>query len=412
MLEDFQTKKSAADVLLRMQAAAVTEFDTDQIRGLYGSQPLPSVAGVSGVGIVTEGNGKFKEGDRALLTTATGCWASYVAAEEAQLLKVPASIPVEYASTFVVGPMVAYRMLKASGLKSGDFMVLSGASSLIGVCALQMAKALGIHAVGIVTRSPQQALQLEKLKQMGLDVCGDNMYDIQRMFGQAAPKVAVSLVGGTSAGYLAQLLADDGLMLTCIAASDKPQIIPSAELAQKNITIQGISPFKYLQSEATLDKQTVVSEVAALVEANQLKASIVRREFGDVYSAIDQASAGVHNVVLMHSGTEKTWANGSGDTYMAVDAQLQENWDAAQAAQDPYLKSGREQPWDVVEGSVPGPISPELQSKFAAVRTEEELMATIESLSFEEKRQLGLPDMQPVVMTRTELRQAVGALKQ
>ena len=58
-----------------------------------------------------------------------------------------------------------------------------------------------------VCSSPQQALQLEKLKQMGLDVCGDNMYDIQRMFGQAAPKVAVSLVGGTSAGYLAQLLA-------------------------------------------------------------------------------------------------------------------------------------------------------------------------------------------------------------
>ena len=58
------------------------------------------------------------------------------------------------------------------------------------------------------------------------------------------------------------------------------------------------------------------------------------------------------------------------------------------------------------------PLYYQLQSKFAAVRTEEELMATIESLSFEEKRQLGLPDMQPVVMTRTELRQAVGALKQ
>ena len=45
-------------------------------------------------------------------------------------------------------------------------------------------------------------------------------------------------------------------------------------------------------------------------------------------------------------------------------AQLQENWDAAQAAQDPYLKSGREQPWDVVEGSVPGPISPEVWPPF------------------------------------------------
>ena len=30
-LENFQTKKSAADVLLRMQAAAVTQFDTDQV---------------------------------------------------------------------------------------------------------------------------------------------------------------------------------------------------------------------------------------------------------------------------------------------------------------------------------------------------------------------------------------------
>ena len=56
---------------------------------------------------------------------SAGCWASYVAAEEAQLLKVPASIPVEYASTFVVGPMVAYRMLKASGLKSGKCVVSS-----------------------------------------------------------------------------------------------------------------------------------------------------------------------------------------------------------------------------------------------------------------------------------------------
>ena len=42
---------------------------------------------------------------------------------------------------------------------------------------------------------------------MGLDVCADNMYEIQGMFGNSCPKVAVSLVGGSSSAYLAQLLA-------------------------------------------------------------------------------------------------------------------------------------------------------------------------------------------------------------
>uniref|UniRef100_A0A7S4FQV2 Alcohol dehydrogenase-like C-terminal domain-containing protein n=1 Tax=Eutreptiella gymnastica TaxID=73025 RepID=A0A7S4FQV2_9EUGL len=395
-----------------MQAAAVTQFDTDQIGGLYGSPPLPSVAGVSGVGIVTEDKGKFKEGDHAIIAAPTGCWASYVAADEATLIKVPSSIPVEYASTFVVGPMVAYRILQASGLKAGDHMVLSGANGLIGASVLQMAKSRGIHAVGIVNRGPHQAMQLEKLKQMGLDVCADNMYEIQGMFGNSCPKVAVSLVGGSSSAYLAQLLAEDGHIFTCTAASDKPQIIPSADLAAKNITIQGFSPFKYLQAEAALDKDAMVSEIAGMIEANQLKATVVRCEFDNLFTAIDQASAGVHNFVLMHSGTEKTWANRSGDSYMAIDQQLQENWDTAQAAQDPYLKSGREQPWDIVEGSMADAISPQLAAKFAGVSTEEELMAAIEALSFEEKRQLGLPDLEPVVLTPKELKQAVAELKQ
>ena len=54
----------------------------------------------------------------------------------------------------------------------------------------------------------------------------------------------------------------------------------------------------------------------------------------------------------------------------------------------------------------------QLAAKFAGVSTEEELMAAIEALSFEEKRQLGLPDLEPVVLTPKELKQAVAELKQ
>ena len=111
------------------------------------------MAGVTGAGIVTKAAGAFKEGDHAVLATGSGSWAAYAVADASKLVKVPSTMPMEYASSMAIGPMAAYQILKSSGLKAGDVMVLNGADSLLGMCTLQLAKAWGINAVGTMTWS-------------------------------------------------------------------------------------------------------------------------------------------------------------------------------------------------------------------------------------------------------------------
>ena len=93
--EDFQAKASASDVVLRMEAAPVTQLDLDHVRGLYGPITAPCVAGVTGAGIVTKAAGAFKEGDHAVLATGSGSWAAYAVADASKLVKVPSTMPME-----------------------------------------------------------------------------------------------------------------------------------------------------------------------------------------------------------------------------------------------------------------------------------------------------------------------------
>ena len=109
----------------------------------------------------------------------------------------------------------------------------------------------------------------------------------------------------------------------------------------------------------------------------------------------------------MHQGTEKTWSNKSHDTYMQIEESLNASWSAATAAQDPYLKSGREQPWELgadPEEAFLAAVSPEMKTKFAAVKTEAELANLLDTLSFVEKSKLGLPVLGAVEMTAEELK--------
>eukprot|EP00667_Euglena_gracilis_P010574 EG_transcript_10773 len=404
--EEFQLKKSVGDVVLRLQCAPVTGFDLDQVRGLQGKVPLPAVGGLSGVGVVTEGSGIFKEGDRAVLLGANGAWSQYAVSSANHLLSVPATIPVEYASLLASGPFAAYRILKAAHLKAGDLVLVNGAHTAIGLAALQIAKAWGIDAVGVAHGAP--ALQVEKLKQMGLNVVSSFALDPKQVFGTSQPKFAISLVGGNAAAYVTHLIGSDGHIITCPLASDEPHILPNVDLVNKNLTIQTFSPWKSLLSATATENEQMVSELCDLIAAHKLKANaVVRHEFGNLLDAIREAEHGTHNAVILHEGTEKTWDNKNHDIYMEIDDKLQANWDAAAAAQDPYLKAGRDQPWQVLAEAEEVALPDELRVKLAAVTTEAELLAVLDTLTLKERHLLGLPATQAITVSAEELKKMV-----
>lgn len=418
-LEDFSTDfvSSGGNAILRMLAAPVGEIDLAQIRGtsLVRSK-LPAVAGSCGVGVVTDGGGKnVRSGDRVIMTTPLpGSWATQQVAPEQFLFKVPESVPIEYASLYTVGPLAAHRILKQSGLQKGQGVVINGANTLVGLCTLQLAKNLGLNAVGVMEcGSAESELQLEKMKQMGLNVHTDPLGDASQIFGAEKPALAVNLVGGYSAAHLASLLGNGGKILTVSSIGNNSHVFGNFDLVEKNLCVQGFSVHSWLGSADRGEVDASIAEISDLISSNKLKIFILRHELANAQLAIDDAQAFPYNVVLRHEGTEKTWEDKARDEYMKIDEKLQGNWEGAAAAQEPYLRAGREQPWSLAQAvaNPSGAIDAELREKLASIETEEQLQDVLRSLSSSERRSLGMPEVEAMTMTPEQIKDTIQELQ-
>jgi len=108
--------------------------------------------------------------------------------------------------------MVVHDMLIAQGkLKAGEWLLVTGISSGVGVAALQTAKALGAKVIG--TSGSQE--KLEKLKDMGLDVgirtrAGDFAKMVLEVTGGKGANLIVNNVGGSVFPETIRSLAYEG----------------------------------------------------------------------------------------------------------------------------------------------------------------------------------------------------------
>ncbi|WP_332910601.1 zinc-binding dehydrogenase [Algoriphagus boritolerans] len=159
------------------------------VRGMYGITPkLPSSAGFEACGVVETGDedGKVKSGTRVMFT-AIGTWKEYLCLPAATAIPVPDGMPDEVACQAFVNPMTAYGMIEKSGLKAGEWLLITAGASAFGKFAIQMAKAKGIKVAATVRHDEQKAV-LEKL---GADlVVNSDTEKIQKVIPEKKPTAA------------------------------------------------------------------------------------------------------------------------------------------------------------------------------------------------------------------------------
>jgi NADPH:quinone reductase-like Zn-dependent oxidoreductase len=96
-------------------------------------------------------------------------------------------------------------------LKAGEWLLVLGVTSGVGVAALQAAKALGAKVIG----TSGSAQKLEKLKALGLDVAlatrkPDFREAVMKATGDRGANLAVNAVGGTLFAECVRALAFEG----------------------------------------------------------------------------------------------------------------------------------------------------------------------------------------------------------
>lgn len=191
---------AAGQILLRVRAASLNRGDLLGAiafhRAVEGRPAGVDAAGeVHGVG---EGVQNFKRGDR-IMVRSRGCFAEYVLVDPALATAIPAHLSWEQAAAIPISYITAWEALVQFGhLKAGEWLLITGASSGVGVASIQLGKVLGAKVIGISGSEPK----LAKLRELGLDIGirargEDFSARVLEATGGKGVDLAVNLVGGT-----------------------------------------------------------------------------------------------------------------------------------------------------------------------------------------------------------------------
>ncbi len=227
-------------MLVRVRAAGLNRGE------IIGAPNSPRAAGMDAAGEVTKlgaGVTQFKPGAR-VMGRCPGAFAEYALMDARETLPVPAILSWEEAAAVPIVFLVVYDMVLAQGrLKAGEWLLVTGVTSGVGVVALQVAKALGARVIG----TSGSAQKLEQLKSLGLDAAlatraPDFSAAVLQATGGKGADLCINNVGGTVFAECVRALGFEG-RLAVVGYMDgtlKAEMDLDA-LHSKRLTLFGVS---------------------------------------------------------------------------------------------------------------------------------------------------------------------------
>jgi NADPH2:quinone reductase len=239
-LEDEQIGAlGAGQVRLRHEAIGVNFIDTAFRSGTF-PMPVPAVAGVQGAGIVeTVGPGvvTVSPGDRVGYLFAPGSYAQLRLIDADVLVRLPDDISSETAAAIMTKGLTAWMAVHGlHELRSGETVLIQGATSGVGSLLAHWARAIGATVIGtgaaaklagisgtvdhaLASDDPELAAKIRAIVPNGVDV-------VYEFIGRATFEASIAAV------------RDGGAILTIGAASGPPDI-DQARLASRRVRVAG-----------------------------------------------------------------------------------------------------------------------------------------------------------------------------
>jgi putative PIG3 family NAD(P)H quinone oxidoreductase len=197
------------EILIRVRAAGVNRPDILQRRGLYPPPPgAPATLGLEVAGEVEavgeEGvPGRWRSGDRVAALLGGGGYAEYAAVDARHALPVPSGLNWEEAASLPETVFTVWaNVFDIARLSAGESLLVHGATSGIGVTAIQMGKAAGARVIA-TSRGAEKAAQAKALgADVAIDATAQDFAEAVSAAGGA--DVVLDMVGGA---YTAKNLA-------------------------------------------------------------------------------------------------------------------------------------------------------------------------------------------------------------
>jgi NADPH:quinone reductase-like Zn-dependent oxidoreductase len=215
------------EILVAVRAAGVNPVDWKQRTGYRrpgetGSHAFPAVFGNEVAGVVEEtgaGVDGFAVGDEVFGSAVAGAYAEFALLAAPVTTHKPAELSFTDAATLPVAAATAYDGVRQLDLPSGATVLITGAGGGVGSAALQIARALGLRAVGVASEGKKDFVE-----SLGA-VHVPSGPDLAARVRAAAPDgvdAVYDLVGGDVLAEAATLLTDRTKLIT--AGAPAPEV--------------------------------------------------------------------------------------------------------------------------------------------------------------------------------------------
>ena len=260
-VEQARPQPGPGQVLIRVHAAGINRPDLLQRGGHYPPPPgAPETLGLEGAGDVVVAAGRWKVGDRVCALLGGGGYAQYAVVDARHVLPVPDGMTLVQAAALPETIFTAYANLFEHGrLAAGEWLLLHGATSGIGVTAIQLAKAAGAHVLA-TARSAGKAAQAREL---GADVAIDSTTEsfVAAAKAHAGVDVALDMVGASVFADTLEALNPGGRIVYIASQAGATLEVPIPLLMRKQAIITGST----LRPRNADEKARLAAEVERVV---------------------------------------------------------------------------------------------------------------------------------------------------
>ena len=283
------------ELLIRVAASGINRPDVLQRAGHYapppGASDLPGleVAGVIEVGDTQAmASAGLKVGDRVCALVAGGGYAQWCVAPVGQCLPVPAGLnDIEAASLPETFFTVWSNVFDRGRLQAGEFLLVQGGSSGIGVTAIQLARAWGATVIVTAGSDEKCAACIELGASHAINYkTQDFVAEVQRITNGRGADVVLDMVAGDYVAREVECLAEDGRLVIIAVQGGVKSAFNAGLVLRRRLTITGSTLRPRSVEFKTAIAQSLRSQVWPLIEQGKVRPVIYQTfDAGDAAAA-------------------------------------------------------------------------------------------------------------------------------
>lgn len=260
------------EIRIRVKALGLNRAEALLRSGTYIETPaLPSGLGLEAAGLVDavgQGVAGFAPGDAVSVVPPVSMvrWPAYgeTATFPAELVvKHPPSLGWEAAAATWMQYLTAYgALIDIAGLRREDRVVVTAASSSVGLAAIQIAGTVGATAIAVTRRSAKKrALLAAGAAHVVAAEEEDLETRLRAIAGPDGVRVVLDPVGGPIFGPLTAAMSPGGILIEYGGLSREPTPFPLPAVLGKTLTLRG-----YLVHEITRDPARLAAAKAFILD--------------------------------------------------------------------------------------------------------------------------------------------------